>query len=296
MRKISTLIFCILFTSIAFSQQEYKEVVYLKNGSVIKGIIIEQIPDVSIKIQTKDGNIFVYKMEEIDRITKESIQPSEQTDDVVTDGVDQNLAGKVCLSGFGGGAFPMGDLGDDDRENDDAVYRTTGFQFGPSVEYFFIPNFGIGAQFNYVSMGSQKYDWISDDPKKDDVLTMLLLGAHGKFIFVSDGNVRPYGKFGLGMVMSSISDMPVRVSYNRYDITDVEIDTKFYLQLAGGVNFFVSPQVSLFAELTYNYLMLDGAGLKFPDLSNAPTDEEIDANAYYFGLIAGVNIWLGGTD
>ena len=34
------------------------DAVYLKNGSVIKGTIIEQVPNVQIKIQTKDGNIF----------------------------------------------------------------------------------------------------------------------------------------------------------------------------------------------------------------------------------------------
>ena len=88
-KKIAAVLFCILFTSMALSQQEYEEVVYLKNGSVIKGTIIEQVPDVSIKIQTKDGNIFVYQMEEIDRITKEIIEPSVQTDDVVN-GVHQH--------------------------------------------------------------------------------------------------------------------------------------------------------------------------------------------------------------
>lgn len=50
---------------------QYVDVVYIKNGSIIKGIIIEQIPNVQIKIQTKDGSIFVYKMDEIERITKE---------------------------------------------------------------------------------------------------------------------------------------------------------------------------------------------------------------------------------
>ncbi|GBD87213.1 hypothetical protein BMS3Abin03_01140 [bacterium BMS3Abin03] len=295
MNKISTIIFCILFTSMALSQQLYEEVVYLKNGSVIKGTILEQVPDVSVKIQTKDGNIFVYKMEEIDRITKELVQTSKQTDDFVTNGIEQNLAGKFCLSGFGGLAFPMGDLADDNYKNEDAAYRTTGPQFGLSVEYFFIPNFGIGAQFNYVSMGSKEYDWIGDKPNQDDVFTMLLLGAHGKYIFISDGKVRPYGKFGLGMVMSSLSDSPVRVSLTTYRISDVEIDTKFYLHLATGVNFFVSSQISLFAELTYNYEMMDGAKMKFTDISGNPK-HEITANYYYFGLIAGVNIWLGGTD
>lgn len=38
---------------------QYVDVVYLKNGSIIRGMIIEQIPNVSLKIQTKDGSIFV---------------------------------------------------------------------------------------------------------------------------------------------------------------------------------------------------------------------------------------------
>jgi hypothetical protein len=49
----------------------YKDVIYLKNGSVVKGIIIEQIPNVSLKIESSDGSIFVYKMEEVEKIGKE---------------------------------------------------------------------------------------------------------------------------------------------------------------------------------------------------------------------------------
>jgi hypothetical protein len=47
------------------------DVVYLKNGSIIKGIIIEQIPSVSVKIKTKDDNVFVFKVDEIEKIVKE---------------------------------------------------------------------------------------------------------------------------------------------------------------------------------------------------------------------------------
>lgn len=49
------------------------DVVYCKNGSVIKGVIIEQIPNQSIKIQTSDGNIFVYNVEDVEKITKEQV-------------------------------------------------------------------------------------------------------------------------------------------------------------------------------------------------------------------------------
>ncbi len=51
--------------------QDLIDVVYLKNGSIIRGIIIEQVPNVSLKIQTSDGSIFFYKMDEIEKITKE---------------------------------------------------------------------------------------------------------------------------------------------------------------------------------------------------------------------------------
>jgi len=53
------------------SSGELQDVVYLKNGSIIRGLIIEQVPNVSIKIQTSDGSVFFYKMEEIEKITKE---------------------------------------------------------------------------------------------------------------------------------------------------------------------------------------------------------------------------------
>jgi hypothetical protein len=55
----------------AVAQTNYEDVVYLKNGSVIHGMIIEQVPNESIKIKTADRNIFIFKMEEIEKITKE---------------------------------------------------------------------------------------------------------------------------------------------------------------------------------------------------------------------------------
>lgn len=53
---------------------EWMDVVYLKNGGMVRGMIIEQVPNVQVKVQTKDGNIFVYKMDEIEKITKEQVK------------------------------------------------------------------------------------------------------------------------------------------------------------------------------------------------------------------------------
>ena len=47
----------------------YTDEIQLKSGSIIKGFIIEQVPSVQIKLQTSDGNLFVFKIEEIIKIT-----------------------------------------------------------------------------------------------------------------------------------------------------------------------------------------------------------------------------------
>lgn len=73
MKKLFNLCLLLLVCLLAFSQNNLEEVVYLKNGSIIRGTIIEQIPNETLKIQTKDGNIFVYKFDEIAKTTKEAI-------------------------------------------------------------------------------------------------------------------------------------------------------------------------------------------------------------------------------
>jgi len=55
------------------SLDQFIEVVYLKNGSIIKGIIVEQVPGESLKIQTADGSLFVFKLDEVLKTTKEPI-------------------------------------------------------------------------------------------------------------------------------------------------------------------------------------------------------------------------------
>lgn len=72
-------VFIFLMFAFNASGQDYEDVIYLKNGSVIRGLIIEQIPSVSLKMQTKDGNIFVYKIEEVEKMAKE--QPFVQIRD-----------------------------------------------------------------------------------------------------------------------------------------------------------------------------------------------------------------------
>ncbi len=51
--------------------------IYKKDGSIIKGKIIEVIPNEIYKIQTRDGSIFVVKAEDVAKITYASIVESK---------------------------------------------------------------------------------------------------------------------------------------------------------------------------------------------------------------------------
>jgi len=68
-------IFILLFvcSMYAYSQQTYQDVVYLKNGSIIRGRIIENIPNVSIKLENSEKTVFFLKMDVIEKITKEPV-------------------------------------------------------------------------------------------------------------------------------------------------------------------------------------------------------------------------------
>lgn len=37
----------------------------------VRGTIIEQVPNVSLKVQTADGSVFAYQISEVEKITKE---------------------------------------------------------------------------------------------------------------------------------------------------------------------------------------------------------------------------------
>lgn len=71
-------VFC-LITVPAAAQNQMEDVVYLKTGGIIRGVIVEQVPAQYVKIRTKDQNVFVFKPEEIEKMTRENLISSDNT-------------------------------------------------------------------------------------------------------------------------------------------------------------------------------------------------------------------------
>lgn len=67
-------ILCVVATKVSAGQME--DVVYLENGGIVRGTILEQIPDKSLKIKRRDGKEFKYRTRDIVRITREPILDS----------------------------------------------------------------------------------------------------------------------------------------------------------------------------------------------------------------------------
>lgn len=95
-----------LFSSLSLLGQQQIDAVYLKNGSVLKGAIIENKINEHIKLKTADGSVFLYRYDEIDRLAVEEqekgaseiIRPSEMEDRTGQVGLG------VLLSSVGSGA------------------------------------------------------------------------------------------------------------------------------------------------------------------------------------------------
>lgn len=92
--------------SVLMAQSGTRDVVYFKNGSVIKGTILEMVLDKSIKIQTRDGSIFVYPMSEVERISKEPAPSNE----LLTSSERSIQGSGSSFVIYGGGAIPLGDF------------------------------------------------------------------------------------------------------------------------------------------------------------------------------------------
>jgi hypothetical protein len=65
----------------ALMQEYLEDVVYLKDGSIIRGIIREHVPGSNVKIEIVGGNIFAFGYDEILKLTREPpvVRPENQS-------------------------------------------------------------------------------------------------------------------------------------------------------------------------------------------------------------------------
>jgi hypothetical protein len=174
------LILLLFIPCMAFSQ-ENRDILYLKNGSIIKGSIIEFVPDKEIKIRTSDGSIFVFKSDEILKTEKEVSQhPDEKPvtpapSPVEPDKAESSPERSYPLSRFALSADPLG-----------FVF------FGPMVnaEVRITDRMIVNAHVRFVSLGVLAKVMKDEDGDLDE-LKGIAFGGGVKFFF-GDKRSKPY--------------------------------------------------------------------------------------------------------
>ena len=73
MKKILMLFFLLAISVVVTAQKNYEDVVFLKNGGKIRGIIFEQIPFKNLSICTPNGDTLIFRTDEIESLTREPV-------------------------------------------------------------------------------------------------------------------------------------------------------------------------------------------------------------------------------
>lgn len=134
MKKFLALLILTFVTAFSFGQTNYSDVVYLKDGSVIRGVITEQVPNQHLVINSVDGNILRYTYDQIEKLAREPIKTTKQNSS--TDSGLQTGYKGILEMGY---QFGIGQHGLDRLKLD----IINGYQFNP---YFSV---GIGTGLRY---------------------------------------------------------------------------------------------------------------------------------------------------
>jgi hypothetical protein len=116
------------------------DVVYLKNGSVIKGSVIELIVDKTVKIQTSDSSLFVFNMNEVEKIVKREI-PNDEIFHTFKRYAGKTFKSPVMLGGIVTAGFSDYHVLADGIVDD--IYMQEKTTLPP------LPNLGMGIAFEY---------------------------------------------------------------------------------------------------------------------------------------------------
>jgi hypothetical protein len=139
MKKVLGII--IISTTLLFAKANYQDVVYLKNGSIIRGTIVEQIPEKTIKIRTGDNNVFVYSISEVEKKTKEPVKILESNESERKSIINDGNGLKAGIKGIieAGQGIGVGK----NKANRFVTNIILAYQFNPFI------SFGLGSGIRY---------------------------------------------------------------------------------------------------------------------------------------------------
>jgi hypothetical protein len=233
----AVILFSVLLAGFINADAQHKEdVVYLKNGSVIHGSLIEVLPNESVKIQTADRNIFVFKMEEVNKILTENsdsgrVKMKPFSFEVSADymvGIGQQSNYYSTSSGY---RF---------SRNDNA-----GWNYFITGSYRVNPNFAFGLGAGYQTLSGP----VNDLPKTEFIPTFF----HMKSLFSTRGKVLPGFSLNIGYEFGLTKEHHEENYYYYYYSTDTRYKGGVFLNPSFNLTVRAYQKVSFCLNVGYEY-------------------------------------------
>jgi len=191
MRRVLPFLALLLICATSLGAQEMEDVVYLKDGTVVRGVIIETVPNQSIRIRTRDGSVYVYTFNLIDRMTKEPVQAAQAAaQPAAAAPAQQETQLKHARKGF---FFGLG-LG----------YGSLGLEDVDEREGAFSGNLKLGGALSQkIQIGIQSNAWTKSFSEIDGSITFGVLTGMVQFYPAANGGLYVAGGLGMGVLSAS---------------------------------------------------------------------------------------------
>jgi hypothetical protein len=217
--------------------QDYQEVVYLTDGSIIKGFIIEQVPDDYLKIETASGKIYTIEMYEVEKIIKERQRSRTQTNR--RQNIDRYRYNSNNRYNDRYSSRNRSDYYDDEYDYDE--YKNYSYFPNRGYKGFIDLGYSYGTE---SKIGS--YSFSGEDRVEFST-------SHGILI-------NPYFFVGLGMGFHYYTGYHDGDDYYYYDDDNAVIEIPIFGHIR---SHFIDKRVSPFADVKLGYSVYDVTGLYF---------------------------------
>ncbi len=180
--------------TVAFGQ-EYLDVVFLKNGDVAKGVIVETVPYKYIKIETANGSILTFNFDDIEKMIKEKNETRPQVSNVQAppqrsrvEQTDRSLKSTESTNPFTNSFQLSGRVGlyipSDEAMKD--IYSNM-VDFGVGIKGIDEKNWGYQFDIDYMKKEGDPYTWTENATIEDASaeISFLSLSATSTFNFTS---------------------------------------------------------------------------------------------------------------
>jgi hypothetical protein len=226
-KPLSLVLVCCLLAGTLHAQL-ISDIIYLKTGTVIKGMIVEQVPGKTIKVKTTDNLLIEINYQDIARIVKEETfaKEREQTGALSP---QESRGLKKYFFRFNGGFYTVDAMGY-------VVGTAVGLRFG---------RFSVAATLNKTIADEKRTAGATD--AKYDRLNIVCYGVKGFYTLDNDGALHPYLALGGGYGSSPYTKGKAKTGPSNFGYYD-----SYYINPSFGLDIPVGKNIFMFTELNYH--------------------------------------------